>query len=82
MSNGNGAAGALDIGPSAGYNSTVFFYFIAGLLELLTGNFEQHMFVVTYMLLYLWIKINKNLPNFLTKFSQLDLNTPFSAFLA
>ena len=82
MSDENGAAGALGTGPSTGYISIVFLYLIASILELFTGNLEQHIFIITYMLLYFWIKINKNLPNFLTKFSQLDLNTPFSAFLA
>ena len=78
----NGAAGAFGTGPSAGYISIVFLYLIASILELFTGNLEQHIFIITYMLLYFWIKINKNLPNFLTKFSELDLNTPSRAFLA
>ena len=34
-------------------------------LEMLIGSSDLHMFVITYLLQFIWIKIKMNMPNFL-----------------
>jgi len=64
MSNGNGAAGALGIGPSGGYISALCLYLFTGILEMF--NFENYICVIICMLQYFWIKISVDMSNFLT----------------
>jgi hypothetical protein len=66
MNDKNRVAGASGTGPSSGY-TFVFLFFIYWFSSLLTGNKMEYIYVITILLLYSWIKFNKNLPNFLTQ---------------
>jgi hypothetical protein len=55
--------------PPAGY-TFVFLFLFTGFLVWLTGNKMEYIYIVTILLLYSWIKFNKNLPNFLTKYDS------------
>ena len=65
MNDGNGAAGASGTGPSgtgpsAGY-TFMFLILFTGFLVRLIGNKMEYIYVITILLLYSWIKFNKNL---------------------
>jgi hypothetical protein len=72
----NGAIGALSMGPSAGYSSNLtvsIFNRVFVLLNMInifiivaTSSLHMHIFVVTNLLLFIWIKLNMKIPKFLT----------------
>jgi hypothetical protein len=67
MSHVNGATNALSIGPSAGY--TLFFVFVhVSLLFTAYASIYTHMhiYVITYIALFFWIKLKLKIPKFLT----------------
>ena len=72
----NGATGALSTGPSAGYTSNLIIFkfnkvfvllnMISMFIIVATSSSHVHIFVVTNLLLILWIKFNMKIPKFLT----------------
>jgi hypothetical protein len=78
----NGATGALSMGPFAGYTSNltvsifskvfVLLNMISMFIIVVTSSSHVHIFVVTNLLLFIWIKLNMKMPNFLT-IQKLDI---------
>ena len=77
---GNGATGALSMGPSAGYISIfelIKFNLIFAMISMLFMNIfaanlssrkitHVHIFAITILLLIFWINFNMKMPKFLT----------------
>jgi hypothetical protein len=74
MNDDNGAVGASGTDPSTEH-TFVFLFLFTGFLVWLISNKIEYIYicvcvcVIAILLLYSWIKFNKKLPNFLTKYT-------------
>jgi hypothetical protein len=67
MSRVNGATDALSIGPSAGYTLFFVFVHVSLLFTAYASSYtHMHIHVITYIVLFFWIKLKQKMPNFLT----------------
>jgi hypothetical protein len=67
MSRVNGALGTLSIGRCVGYSLLLIFVHVILLFTATVSSYAHiHIYVITFIALFFWIKLNMKMPKFLT----------------